>query len=71
MMEKFILIMKLCSAAFNDCAPEYKAGLHNSWYECAAQGTMMTASALSELGPEMVNKNKIYVSFKCQPLNNV
>ena len=63
--------MKLCSAVFNDCAPEYKAGLHDSWYECGAQGTMMTATALSELGPEMVNKNKIYVSFKCQPLNNV
>ena len=67
-MTKYMLIMKICSVLQGQCLPEYNAGAHNSWYDCAAVGTMMTASALSEMGPDMVNDQKIYVTFKCDPI---
>ena len=67
-MTKYMLIMKICSVLQGQCLPEYNAGLHNSWYDCAAVGTLMTANALSEMGPDMVNDQKIYVTFKCDPI---
>jgi hypothetical protein len=67
-MTKYILIMKICSALHGECMPEYNAGEHATWYDCAAVGTMMTANALSEMGPDLVNQNKIYVTFKCKPM---
>ena len=67
-MTKYILIMKICSALHGDCMPEYNAGEHNTWFDCAANGTLMTANALSEMGPDLVNSNKIYVTFKCKPV---
>ena len=36
--------------------------------DCAANGTLMTANALSEMGPDLVNSNKIYVTFKCKSI---
>jgi len=48
--------------------PEYNAGEHATWFDCAANGTLMTANALSEMGPDLVNSNKIYVTFKCKPI---
>ena len=66
-MTKYILIMKICSALHGECLPEYNAGEHATWYDCAANGTLMTANALSEMGPDLVNSNKIYVTFKCKP----
>ena len=67
-MTKYMLIMKICSALHGDCLPEYNAGEHATWYDCAAVGTMMTASALSEMGPDLVNQNKMYVTFKCDSM---
>ena len=67
-MTKYILIMKICSALHGDCMPEYNAGEHVTWFDCAANGTLMTANALSEMGPDLVNSNKIYVTFKCKPI---
>ena len=30
---------------------------------------MMTANALSELGPDLINSQKLYVTFKCKLIN--
>jgi len=68
-MTKYILIMKICSALHGDCLPEYTAGKHDTWYDCAANGTLMTANVLSEMGPNLVNSKKIYVTFKCKLIN--
>ena len=67
-MTKYILIMKICSALHGDCMPEYNAGEHATWFDCAANGTLMTANALSEMGPDLVNSNKIYITFKCKSI---
>ncbi len=68
-MIKYVLIMKICSALQGQCLPEYNAGAYDSWYDCAAAGTLSTAKALSELGPDLINSEKLYVTFKCELSN--
>ena len=68
-MIKYILIMKICSAVHGDCLPEYDSGSWDSWYDCAAAGTMMTASAMTDIGEDLINNNKIYITFKCELSN--
>jgi len=65
-MTKYILIMKICSVVHGDCLPEYEAGSWDSWYDCAAAGTMMTASTMTDIGEDLINNNKIYITFKCK-----
>ena len=52
---KFVLIMKICSALSGNCLPEHNGGVHNSWYDCAAAGSLNTLNAMAELGKEDVN----------------
>ena len=67
-MIKFVLIMKVCSALTGNCLPEHNAGVHNSWYECAMAGSLNTLSAIQEIGELEVNKRKLYITFKCDPV---
>ena len=66
---KFILIMKICSALSGNCLPEHNAGVHNSWYECAVAGSLNTLNAMQEIGELEMNKRKLYITFKCEPLS--
>ena len=36
----------------------------DNWYDCAQYGLTETKSLMTEMGPEVVNSNKIY-SFIC------
>ena len=67
-MIKFVLIMIVCSALSGNCLPEHNAGVHNSWYECAMAGSLNTLSAIQEIGELEVNKRKLYITFKCDPV---
>jgi len=67
---KFILIMKICSALSGNCLPEHNGGVHDSWYDCAAAGSLNTLNAMAELGKEDVNKRKLFVTFKCEPVSD-
>ena len=67
-MIKFVLIMKVCSALTGNCLPEHNAGVHNSWYECAMAGSLNTLNAIQEIGELEVNKRKLYITFKCDPV---
>jgi len=67
-MMKYILIMKICSAVHGDCLPDYNAGTFDTWYDCAAAGSLNTLNAMAELGREDVNKRKLFVTFKCDPV---
>ena len=60
--------MKVCSALSGYCLPEHNAGVHNSWYECAMAGSLNTLSAIQEIGELEVNKRKLYITFKCDPV---
>ena len=67
-MIKFVLIMKVCSALTGNCLPEHNAGVHNSWYECAVAGSLNTLNAMQEIGELEMNKRKLYITFKCDPV---
>ena len=68
-MIKFVLIMKVCSALTGNCLPEHNAGVHNSWYECAVAGSLNTLNAMQEIGELEMNKRKLYITFKCDPVS--
>ena len=63
---KFILIMKICSALSGNCLPEHNGGVHDTWYDCAAAGSLMTANAMAEMGDLVNNNRKLFVTFKCK-----
>ena len=67
-MIKFVLIMKVCSALSGNCLPEHNAVVHDGWYECAMAGSLNTLSAIQEIGELEVNKRKLYITFKCDPV---
>jgi len=70
-MIKFLLVIKICSALDGDCIPEQAVGLYENWYECAKQGTVETQELMSIMGEKLINKNKLYVTFKCNVSNSV
>ena len=69
-MIKFIMMIKVCSALYGQCMPEF---LHkvvfDNWYDCAQSGMKEVASLMKEVGPEVVNRDKITVSFVCKPVS--
>ena len=45
---KFVLIMKICSALSGECClPEHNV-VFDSWYDCAAAGSLNTLNAMAE-----------------------
>ena len=54
------MMIKVCAAVHGDCMPEFQHPVvYNDWYSCAQAG-------LTEVGPEVVNRDKITVSFVCK-----
>ena len=67
-MIKFVLIMIVFSSLSGKCLPEHNGGVHDSWYDCAAAGSLNTLNAMTELGREEVNNRKLFITFKCDPV---
>ncbi len=63
---KFLLMLKVCSALDGTCIPEKMVSTHETWFECARQGTVETIILLDSMGEELVNHNKLYVAFTCK-----
>jgi len=68
---KFLLVIKVCSALSGDCLPEKEVSYHNTWFECARQGTVETLMLLDSIGEGLVNKNMLFVGFSCRVTNGV
>ncbi len=68
-MVKFLLVIKICSAIHNDCLPEQNVNTHESWYECAKAGSYETIELIDIIGHDLINRNKIHISFSCIPQN--
>ena len=67
-MIKFIMMIKVCSALYGQCMPEFQHKVvFDNWYDCAQSGMKEVASLMKEVGPEVVNRDKITVSFVCKP----
>ena len=67
-MTKFIMMIKVCSAIYGECMAEFQHKVvFDNWYDCAQYGLTETKSLMTEIGPEVVNRDKITVSFVCEP----
>ena len=67
-MIKYIMMIKICSALYGECMPEFKHKIvFDNWYDCAQYGLTETKSLMTEIGPEVVNRDKVTVSFVCDP----
>ena len=69
-MIKYIMMIKVCAAAYGDCMPEFQHPVvYNDWYTCAQAGLTEIKDLMIEVGPEVVNRDKITVSFVCKELS--
>ena len=65
-MIKYIMMIKVCSALYGECMPEFQHKVvYDNWYDCAQSGLAEVTSLMTEIGREVVNRDKITVSFKC------
>ena len=66
-MIKYIMMIKVCAAIYGDCMPEFQHPVvYNDWYTCALAGLKETKELMEAVGPEVVNRDKITVSFVCK-----
>lgn len=66
---KFELIMVICSALYGECSPSTKQiPLFTSHYECATVGYLRALKILDSMGEDLVNNNKIIISFNCNDI---
>ena len=69
-MIKYIMMIKICSAVYGDCMPEFQHKVvFDNWYDCAQYGLTETKSLMTDIGPEVVNRDLITVSFVCKQTN--
>ena len=69
-MVKFIMMIKVCSALYGECMPEVQhTVVFDNWYDCAQYGLTETKSLMTDIGPKVVNRDKITVSFVCKQTN--
>ena len=68
-MIKFMMMIKVCSAVYGECMPEFQYPVvYDNWYDCAQYGLTETKSLMTDIGPEVVNRDKITVSFVGKPI---
>ena len=66
-MVKFIMMIKVCSALYGECMPEFQHKVvFDNWYDCAQNGLSEVQSLMKDIGKEVVNRDKITVSFVCK-----
>ena len=68
---KFLLVIKICSAIHGNCLPEQSVDIYESWYNCAKAGSYETIELMDIIGQDLINRNKIHISFSCRPQNEV
>ena len=68
---KFLLVIKICSALHGDCLPEQNVNTHDSWFNCAKSGVSETLELMDLIGEDLINRNKIFISFSCRGQNEV
>ena len=61
------MMIKVCAAIYGDCMPEFQHPVvYNDWDSCAQAGLTEVKDLMTEVGPEVVNRDKITVSFVCK-----
>ena len=65
-MVNFLLVMKVCSVLDGTCLPEKKVSYYDTWFECARAGAVETLVLMNDIGEDLINRNKLYISFGCK-----
>jgi len=65
-MINFLLVMKVCSVLDGTCLPEREVSYHDTWFECARAGTVETLVLMDAIGEDLINKNKLYITYGCR-----
>ena len=56
------MMIKVCSAVYGECMPEFQHPVvYDDWYNCAQAGLTETKDLMKEIGPKVVNRDKITV----------
>ena len=65
-MTKYLLILQVCSFLTGECKPPVEMEQkYNSWYECAAAGSLNSLTLLQEEGADVINEYKLSVKYGC------
>ena len=61
-------MIKVWSALYGVCMPEFQHKVvFDNWYDCAQSGLTEVRSLMIDIGRDVVNRDKITVSFVCEP----
>ena len=64
---KYILIMQICSAIYQQCSDPIPNNMqYDSYYDCSTAGYLNALTINQSLGIAEVNKGKILINFKCE-----
>ena len=62
------MMIKVCSALYGEYMPEFQHKVvFDNWYDCAQSGLTEVRSLMIDIGRDVVNRDKITVSFVCEP----
>ena len=71
-MTKYLLILQVCSFLTGECKPPVEVEQnYNSWYECAAAGSLNSLTLLQEEGKETINEYKLSVKYGCLEIREI
>jgi len=68
---KYLLIIKMCSLVHLNCLPPMVVGTYPTYYECATAGFTEGQRILSRMDKELVNKNRLVLSFSCKEQHEI
>ena len=70
---KFFLILWVCSAIDGFCMapPIQNTQPFNSHYECVNAGYIDGMQMVQAMGEKVVEKNRLFVAFNCQPETSI
>ena len=67
---KFLLIIQVCSAMTMSCMDPMDAGKYKTHFDCATAGYLNAMSLTREVGPVIVDRDRITVKFECRPVSS-
>ena len=69
---KIVLILFLCSMQTGTCLPPYEWPTpFEDAYTCSVAGYEESAKKLKEIGPLVVNKDKVSITFICREIAEI
>ena len=71
-MTKYLLILQVCSFLTGECKPPVEVEQkYNSWYECAAAGSLNSLTLLRAESVDDINEYKLSVKYSCYEIREI